>query len=289
MAALSDEELQKLFAWVDTIPLSRPKRNINRDFSDGVLAAEVVAHYFPRLVDLHNYSASSNSSLKLANWTALNAKVLKKLKHSLAPPMLEDLVHAKPGAAEVFLHTLQYKLAKYKADRGAGAGKGMDDARPHRPSHSPSSPSHSPPVRRGTTSTHAAPRASASSPVPSLFSVASHGPLSPGVDLLRQQQPGGYGAAAVQREVDEEILIEKEETIQELRETVDILEMKTAKLEQLLRLKDVKIQHLSSEVARLSVAGMGLGEGGGEGRSTLLRESEDSPPPAHPHAHAHRF
>lgn len=55
MSALSDEELQQLFAWVDTIPLSKPKKNINRDFSDGVLAAEVVAYYFPKLVDLHNY------------------------------------------------------------------------------------------------------------------------------------------------------------------------------------------------------------------------------------------
>jgi hypothetical protein len=55
MSALSDEELQRLFAWVDTIPLTRAKKNISRDFSDGVLAAEVVAYYFPKLVDLHNY------------------------------------------------------------------------------------------------------------------------------------------------------------------------------------------------------------------------------------------
>ncbi len=54
-AGLSDEELQRLFAWVDTIPLSRAKKNIARDFSDGVLAAECVAYYFPKLVDLHNY------------------------------------------------------------------------------------------------------------------------------------------------------------------------------------------------------------------------------------------
>ncbi|KAF4641501.1 SPEF1 family protein [Toxoplasma gondii] len=30
-----DEELAELYHWVDTIPLSRPKRNISRDFSDG--------------------------------------------------------------------------------------------------------------------------------------------------------------------------------------------------------------------------------------------------------------
>ncbi len=30
-----EEELQDLYMWVDGIPLSRPKRNIARDFSDG--------------------------------------------------------------------------------------------------------------------------------------------------------------------------------------------------------------------------------------------------------------
>ncbi len=30
-----DDRLQELYLWVDTIPLSRPKRNIARDFSDG--------------------------------------------------------------------------------------------------------------------------------------------------------------------------------------------------------------------------------------------------------------
>ncbi len=44
--------------------------------------------------------------------------------------------------------------------------------------------------------------------------------------------------------VDEEILIEKEKHIRELQETVQILELKVAKLEQLVRLKDNKIQKL---------------------------------------------
>jgi hypothetical protein len=32
---LDDQLLQDLYAWVDQIPLSRPKRRIERDFSDG--------------------------------------------------------------------------------------------------------------------------------------------------------------------------------------------------------------------------------------------------------------
>lgn len=51
-------------------------------------------------------------------------------------------------------------------------------------------------------------------------------------------------------------LVWQEETIQELRETVEILEMKMAKLEQLVRLKDAKIQRMSEEINRLT-AGRG--------------------------------
>ena len=43
-AVLDDRELQRIYSWVDEIPLSRPKRSITRDFSDGVLMAELVHH-----------------------------------------------------------------------------------------------------------------------------------------------------------------------------------------------------------------------------------------------------
>ena len=32
---IADEELESLFIWIDEIPLSRPKRNLSRDFADG--------------------------------------------------------------------------------------------------------------------------------------------------------------------------------------------------------------------------------------------------------------
>ena len=35
MADLTDEELQVLYTWIDEIPLSRQKKSITRDFSDG--------------------------------------------------------------------------------------------------------------------------------------------------------------------------------------------------------------------------------------------------------------
>ena len=34
--------------------------------------AEMVKHFFPKLVDLHNYSAAHSVSQKLYNWNTLN-------------------------------------------------------------------------------------------------------------------------------------------------------------------------------------------------------------------------
>jgi len=52
----------------------------------------------------------------------------------------------------------------------------------------------------------------------------------------------------LQHEIDTSILVEKEQTIQELRETVEILETKVRKLEQLVRLKDTKIHTLQQKL-----------------------------------------
>lgn len=39
---LNEDELNEIYIWVDSIPLSRPKKNMARDFSDGVLMAEII-------------------------------------------------------------------------------------------------------------------------------------------------------------------------------------------------------------------------------------------------------
>ena len=68
----ADDELDQIYSWIDQIPLSRPKKNIARDFSDGVLLAEVIAFSQPKLVELHNYIQANSISKKIANWNTLN-------------------------------------------------------------------------------------------------------------------------------------------------------------------------------------------------------------------------
>ena len=53
--------------------------------------------------------------------------------------------------------------------------------------------------------------------------------------------------------MDAEILIEKEQTIVQLKETIEILELKIKKLEQLVKLKDAKISNISNQLQSVGI------------------------------------
>ena len=73
---LNDKVLEDLYQWIDSLPLSRPKKRIERDFADGKLIAEIIHYYLPQLVDLHNYTSANSLDQKKLNWLTLNKKVL---------------------------------------------------------------------------------------------------------------------------------------------------------------------------------------------------------------------
>ena len=101
-----DNKLMYIYEWVDSIPLSRQKKNISRDFNDAVLFAEMIKYHYPRLVDLHNYPSASSTKAKLINWETLNKKVLKKIGLKLGKNEIDDLVRSKPNAIENLLGRL---------------------------------------------------------------------------------------------------------------------------------------------------------------------------------------
>lgn len=236
----SDEDLQALYNWVDEVPLSRPKRNISRDFADGVLFAEIVNGYFPRIVEMHNYSAANSNSQKLYNWNTLNTKVLKKMGFQIHQQDLDDIIKAQPGAIERVLKLLKDKVEL--AQRG--------DLRVGQPSVA------SVMARLGPPSDPGPERNSARG------SVGSRQLAGPGLPEHAGHPPGAqvHGPsrdAAVreyQREVDAELLVEKEQTIAELREMVAIMSEKTKKLEQLVRIKDSKIEALTQKLQKNGIA-----------------------------------
>lgn len=257
MAGLTDQQLQRLYTWIDEIPLTRPKRNISRDFADGVLCAEVIAHYFPRLVELHNYPSANSTQQKLYNWNTLNSKVLRKIGYNLPKDDMEAVIQCRPGAIEKVLYSLQQKMAKYRARRSSSRSGTPTSARGASPA--PSERGASPRSVRSDLSVQSRkPRVVTSvqrapSPAPSVMS---------SVQNQHFEQPSGphratsaqlnsaYDRHTMHQEVDQEILVEKEQTISELRETVEILELQIAKLKQLVRLKDSKISKLQDALSR---------------------------------------
>ena len=110
-----ESELMFIYEWVDSIELSRPKKNIARDFSDGVLLAEIIKSYFPHMVDLHNYPSCSNSKHKESNWNVLNNKVLKKLHIKLTKAEIESIIKAEPLAIEKLLQRV-YSVLQNRVD-----------------------------------------------------------------------------------------------------------------------------------------------------------------------------
>ncbi|KAF4042072.1 Calponin homology domain-containing protein 2 [Phytophthora infestans] len=265
---LDDETLQRVYAWIDEIPLSRPKKSIARDFSDGILAAEVVAFYFPKLVQMHNYSAANSIKQKQYNWNTLNRKVFRKLHISLSKEDVDDLVQCQSGAIEHLLVKLQIKIANYREKRPSyslvpqAVNDNVDDT---------SSAISGNTAVAGTVANGSPFAGSNRAMQPSVDKFSdSRELLTPMQDL--SMQDGGdmsrYMEAPVapehpmdsigksytsssessKSEHARQELAEKDNVIAELRETVQILEMKVQKLEQLVRLKDGKVQTLVAKL-----------------------------------------
>jgi len=112
--SLSKEDIEEVLKWVDSIPLSRKRKNISRDFSDAVLMAEIVAHFYPKLVDLFNYDQGLKIDTKIYNWKTLNTKVLQKLEFHVDNEIINDLANSKPGVIEKLLFDFKNTLEQRK-------------------------------------------------------------------------------------------------------------------------------------------------------------------------------
>ncbi|KAK3094411.1 hypothetical protein FSP39_001445 [Pinctada imbricata] len=112
-----DAELEELYSWIDTFPLTRPKKNLSRDFADGVPVAEIVKNVFPQAVEMHNFSPCSAADKKTNNWRTLNRKVFKRFNFEVDNDLIEGIVACKPGLIEKFLIYLRIKLNRAEWER----------------------------------------------------------------------------------------------------------------------------------------------------------------------------
>eukprot|EP00038_Savillea_parva_P023176 m.39896 g.39896 ORF g.39896 m.39896 type:complete len:252 (+) comp5885_c0_seq1:318-1073(+) len=242
--AMDEFEMQELYSWIDELPLSRPKRHIARDFSDGVLAAEIVKHFVPKLVELHNYQPANSTSQKVTNWTTLNHKVFKKLGLNVPKNVIQGVAAQKHGVIEVVLNNLRLKLQQYLApprslsDMGAHS---MYDANEAEEEYDPTPP---PPPRArggkkrggalpplgggrsqgGMTSRRSAPRMVAQPRGPPVSSRGGH-----------YDDYGGYDSTTAE--------------LEECRRQMSLMQVKIDKLERLSKLKDKRIEELQRSIA----------------------------------------
>lgn len=242
MAEFDDAELEELYNWVDSIPLSRPKKNIARDFSDGVLVAEIIQYKFPTLVELHNYSPASATDKKLLNWAVLNRKVLSKLNFSLSDEVIREVIAAKPGVIEKVLLMLRLKLerAEWELTKQPQHVKHKGKGGRRTESDKPEADQYMATPGRG----HAG-------------KIKSHSPTRGGPDYFPDQsRHKGPGASKIDGDHVSRLLFE--EKVQESLskdETIKILQAKINRMEHLIHLKDVRIDDLQNRVETMRPTG----------------------------------
>ncbi|XP_056005769.1 sperm flagellar protein 1-like isoform X5 [Ostrea edulis] len=248
-----DAELEELYTWIDTIPLSRPKKNISRDFSDGVLVAEIVRHYIPQLVQTHNYTAANSSSQKRENWLLLNRKVFKKFRFELSDTLIRDLANAKHGTIELLL-----RMLKRRIERAEWEMKRTSQQRPHggrrNENDQPEADQYMGSPGRGK---------KGGSPTRGgyLTRVADDKEV---ITLDKLERYDHYSDKPKQRivhnmaEADHVPRLLFEEKVQECLakdETIKILQAKISRLEHLIHLKDVRIDDLQNRVESMRPTG----------------------------------
>ena len=209
--------------------------------------AEVVEHFYPKLVELHNYSSASAMTQKMYNWNTLNAKVFRKLDFTLDPTHLKDLCTHKTGAVEYALKLIKHYLGEFQKNNGVVKKQNMKGG-----------------VAPPPVDFH-----KAGEEVKEAFGfVVTDHKIKPGM-LEQNIMLPTVGDGAVNPETGEEMaqqpqgellryedptgeMIKKDLLIAELRETNAILDTKARKLEQLVRLKEAKVQTLLNKLQALS-------------------------------------
>lgn len=228
---VTEQDLHNLYSWIDDLSLSRPKRNFTRDFSDGVLMAEVLHHYFPKMVALHNYSAAHGRKQKLYTWETLNRKVLERLDIHVPEDHLEAIVDCEPRAVERLLKAVRVQILRRQTMKPgliprattpeSSFRAGDEDANNRLAVESNG---------KGQTTTNG------TSQIPRAPSRTS---LTPPPAAHRTRPKSSFDMWSSN---------EKDLLIKELQETNELLLAKISKLEQLLNLKDRKIESLVSRL-----------------------------------------
>ncbi|TNJ28730.1 SPEF1-like protein [Giardia muris] len=228
---LTDDMKLEVYDWVDQVQLSRPRKLIGRDFSDGVLMAETIHYFLPKLVDLNNYQQVFSVEGKKDNWKTLQLKVLGKLHITLTSDEIEALATAKNGAIERLLYRVREEI-KRLVDRSGSAKQSRRTSIPNERSGTP--PQRTTLQRRRPPMPESPEQLSIPAPQQPL-----QVPSPPMAPLSQPSQSYSLDDRSIS-------------LISDLREENALLKEKLKKLEQLVRIKDEKITTLSNKITFLT-------------------------------------
>ncbi|KAK6482094.1 sperm flagellar protein 1 isoform X1 [Huso huso] len=228
---INQETLQEVYAWIDQIPLSRPKRNIARDFCDGVMAAEVVKYFFPKLVELHNYIPANSTQQKLSNWGTLNRQVFSKFNFHVPEETVKKIILSTNGVIETVLCTLRDRIEEKRAGKpltqipqGQLQDLGYYSITDQKPSEEYVQISKQSNIQMQKQEEWKYTQRDRPG-----HNINQHAHLDPSVRLLME---------------------EKDQALLALHETVEILQMKVHRLEHLVQLKDLRIEDLTKHLEK---------------------------------------
>ncbi|XP_059145828.1 sperm flagellar protein 1-like isoform X2 [Physella acuta] len=198
-----------------------------------ILVAEIFKHYFPRHVDVHNYAPAVGVKQKMENWFLLNRKVLHRLDLDLSEDVIRSLSSGKQSVVEKVLMMLRFQIDKhidkYNSNRARQkyhkSPREMEDFSCFGPS---------------------SPRLTSRD-----YQIKSHKPLPEleSSELYNRSYPNGPMQDSMVNYIPRDLFEQKVLESLAKDETIQMLTVKLQKLEQLLRMKNERIENLERKLA----------------------------------------
>ncbi|XP_036836904.1 sperm flagellar protein 1 isoform X6 [Oncorhynchus mykiss] len=182
------------------------------------MAAEVVKYFFPKLVELHNYTPANSIQQKLSNWGTLNRKVFSKLNFHIPEETVKRIVVSTAGVIEPVLCSLRERIDDKRQQCTEDTLLDVE----YYNNRNREKPLTEPPPKKKEERAHVHQHTDKTSTV-----LGSQ--VDPTIRL---------------------VLEEKEQALLALQETVEILQIKVNRLEHLVQLKDMRLEDLTRHLER---------------------------------------
>uniref|UniRef100_M3YKV8 Spermatogenesis-associated protein 4 n=1 Tax=Mustela putorius furo TaxID=9669 RepID=M3YKV8_MUSPF len=103
---------RSVLRWLQGLDLTFFPRNVNRDFSNGFLIAEIFTIYYPWDLKLSSFENGTSLKIKLNNW-ALLEQFLARKKFKLSKELIHGTIHCKAGVPEILIQEI-YTLLTHR-------------------------------------------------------------------------------------------------------------------------------------------------------------------------------